>query len=217
MRRRAPVAQSGALHFEPTFTTVGNNARSAEAWTSPFTPGPTGYRPVSLDREYVYPWTNAWFTSECGEAFVAGVSHDLSAAVTNLFVMHNRMHDWAYYLGFTERRWNAQDSNFGTGGTAEGHPLIGNAQAGALDGGFPSYLGRDNANMITLPDGISPITNMYLWQPLAGAFYAPCVDGDYDMAVIAHEYGHLIENRMIGKTAPAPATTRARWARATPT
>ena len=40
---------------------------------------------------------------------------------------------------------------------------------------------------------------MYLWQPIAGAFYSPCVDGDYDMAVIGHEYGHMIENRMIGK------------------
>ena len=53
--------------------------------------------------------------------------------------------------------------------------------------------------MISLPDGVRPITNMYLWQPLAGAFYSPCVDGDYDMAVIGHEYGHMIENRMIGK------------------
>ena len=53
--------------------------------------------------------------------------------------------------------------------------------------------------MVSLPDGVPPITNMYLWQPLAGAFYAPCVDGDYDMAVIGHEFGHLIENRMIGK------------------
>ena len=68
-----------------------------------------------------------------------------------------------------------------------------------LTGGSPSFLGRDNANMRPLPDGVSPITNMYLWQPLAGAFYAPCVDGDYDMAVIGHEYGHVIENRMIGK------------------
>jgi hypothetical protein len=40
---------------------------------------------------------------------------------------------------------------------------------------------------------------MYLWQPIAGAFYPPCVDGDYDNGVIFHEYGHLTENRMIGK------------------
>ena len=53
--------------------------------------------------------------------------------------------------------------------------------------------------MITLPDGASSVTNMYFWQPFAGSFYAPCVDGDYDMGVIGHEYGHMIENRMLGK------------------
>jgi extracellular elastinolytic metalloproteinase len=56
---------------------------------------------------------------------------------------------------------------------------------------------RMNANQITPPDGHPPITNMYLWQPIAGAFYAPCVDGDFDMSVIAHEYGHAITNRMV--------------------
>jgi extracellular elastinolytic metalloproteinase len=183
----------------PTFTTVGNNARTAEAWATPLTPGPTGFRPVSLTRDYTYPWSNSWFASSCNPTFVPGTSHDISAAVTNLFVAHNRMHDWTYNLGFTERHWNAQDSNFGTGGTAENDPVTGDAQAGAVTGGFPSYLGRDNANMVALPDGVSPITNMYLWQPVAGTFYAPCVDGDYDMAVIGHEFGHLVENRMIGK------------------
>ena len=64
--------------------------------------------------------------------------------------------------------------------------------------------------MRTLPDGTMSITNMYLWQPLAGAFYAPCVDGDYDMAVIGHEYGHMIENRMIGKGLNAPGCSRRR-------
>jgi extracellular elastinolytic metalloproteinase len=183
----------------PTFTTLGNNANTAEAWTTPLSPGPFGFRPVSLDREYIYDWNNAWHESDCFTPFVPGQSHDISAAVTNLFVMHNRMHDWSYHLGFTERHWNAQDSNFGTGGTAERDPVVGDAQAGALTGGYPSYTGRDNANMIPLPDGVPPITNMYLWQPISGTFYAPCVDGDFDMSVIGHEYTHLIENRMIGK------------------
>ena len=53
--------------------------------------------------------------------------------------------------------------------------------------------------MNTRPDGTPSLTNMFLWQPIAGAFYAPCVDGDYDMSVIGHEFGHMIENRMIGK------------------
>jgi extracellular elastinolytic metalloproteinase len=38
---------------------------------------------------------------------------------------------------------------------------------------------------------------MYLWQPIAGGFYAPCVDGDFDMSVIGHEYTHAISNRMV--------------------
>ncbi|MGH2572199.1 MAG: M36 family metallopeptidase [Actinomycetota bacterium] len=195
---RAPWDYDTRLNF-PTFTTRGNNAVSAEAWFSPLTPGPTGFRPVSPTRDYDYPWENQWFQTQCAPVFTPGVTQDVSAATVNLFAMHNRMHDWSYFLGFTEKHWNAQDSNFGTGGTAERDPLLGDVQAGGVNGGYPSYVGRDNANMIPLPDGVPPITNMYLWQPLAGAFYAPCVDGDFDMAVIGHEYGHLIESRMIGK------------------
>ena len=115
----------------------------------------------------------------------------------SLFSNHNNMHDWAYDLGFTEENFNMQVDNFGKGG-AGGDPEFGNAQAGALAGGFPSYTGRDNANQITLQDGVPPITNMYLWQPVAGAFYPPCVDGDFDMSVIGHEYTHAISNRMVG-------------------
>ncbi len=195
---RAPWDHSVRLGA-PTFTTQGNNAVATEGWTNFRAPGATFYRPVSAQRTYSYPWTNEWHRSSCLTPFVPGQSHDISAAVTNLFAMHNRMHDWTYNLGFTERHWNAQESNFGTGGTADGDPVLGNAQAGALAGGSPSYTGRDNANMTSLPDGVPAITNMYMWQPIAATFYAPCVDGDFDMSVIGHEYGHMVENRMIGK------------------
>ncbi|MBT8097770.1 MAG: M36 family metallopeptidase [Woeseia sp.] len=189
----------------PTFTTRGNNA-FASLSASPLTPS-VPYQPTATDRDYSFEFNDAWAVAVCDQtSFAADAANggvggpDADEAVTNLFAMHNRMHDWSYGLGFTERRWNAQSSNFGnnSAGTLENDPVFGNAQAGGFGGGFPSYLGRDNANMITLQDGISPITNMYLWQPLAGAFYAPCKDGDYDMAIIGHEYGHMIENRMIG-------------------
>jgi hypothetical protein len=183
-----------------TNTTIGNNAHTAESWTDDLLPAPTQFHPVSTTRDYTFPWTNAWNRADCnpgtpnGAAFVPGQSFDISAAVTNLFTMHNRMHDWSYLLGFTEQNWNAQSSNFGlTEPTRENDPVIGDAQSGALVGT------RDNANMITLPDGSSSISNMYLWQPLAGSFYPPCVDGDYDAGVIGHEYTHMIENRTIGK------------------
>jgi extracellular elastinolytic metalloproteinase len=193
----------------PTFTTSGNNANSRELW---ITPNRTLFQPTSPTRDYVFPWTNAWFTSSCNPSNLVdsagqprvGTGNDISAAVANLFAMHNRMHDWGYYLGFTEATWNAQVNQFGVvppgpNGSVNPDPVTGNAQAGGISGGFPGFNGRDNANMNTQRDGTPSVTNMFLWQPIAGSFYSPCVDGDYDMSVIGHEFGHMIENRMIGK------------------
>lgn len=189
----------------PSFTTKGNNAYSAEAWTSPLTPGATHYSPVSAERTYVYPWHNQWYTSKCSPTSLTSANrNDIDAAAVSLFASHNRMHDWSYFLGFTEQNYNMQDSNLGNTAPGpyplgrEADPELGDVQAGAISGGYPSFLGRDNANQITLNDGLAPITNMYLWQPIAAAFYGPCVDGDYDMSVIGHEYTHAISNRMVG-------------------
>lgn len=191
----------------PSNTTSGNNDRASEAWAA-FISGGGPYQPqvVSTDpkqqRVYDFPWTNEWFESACDPTRIihGGLnnSNDIDSAITNLFVVHNRVHDWAYHLGLREREGVAQVSNFGqTPATKQQDPELGNAQAGALQGGFPSYTGRDNANQLTLNDGIAPLTNMYLWQTIGGAIYVPCVDGDFDAAVIAHEYGHLIQNRMV--------------------
>ena len=185
-----------------TFTMIGNSAMAGEAWVSPLTPA-ENYRPVSPLRTYDFVWTNQWLETKCDFSRITATParNDIDAAITNLFVMHNRMHDWSYHLGFTEKNYNMQVSNQrgdnDAGGEA-GDPEIGNAQAGALTGGQPAYVGRDNANQITPQDGVPPITNMYLWQPVPGAFYSNCVDGDYDMTVIGHEYTHAISNRMVG-------------------
>jgi extracellular elastinolytic metalloproteinase len=189
----------------PTFTTVGNNAEAASNWAHQSAPVPPRFSPTSPLRDYSYPWTDTWNQSDCtgaGPTAVHGVSLDVSAAVTNLFVAHNRMHDWAYGLGFNEVNWNGQKRNFGlTEAWQQGDPVTGNAQAGAGLTTAQAFAApaRNNANMATLTDGLSSITNMYLWQPQAGSFYPPCADGDYDMPIIGHEYGHMIENRMIGK------------------
>jgi extracellular elastinolytic metalloproteinase len=183
---------------EPSFTTVGNNAIAVQNWNSsdPFTVGTETATPRP-DRKYDYPWTNQWHRERCAPtAFETPAKNDIDAARANLFAMHNRMHDWTYHLGFTEATWNMQDDNLRPGGLAD-DPEQGNAQAGGISGGPPTFAARNNANQITPPDGEAPITNMYLWQPIAGSFYAPCVDGDYDMSVIAHEYGHAVTNRMI--------------------
>ena len=87
-----------------------------------------------------------------------GESFDVSAAATNLFTMHNRMHDWSYFLGFTEQNWNAQDSNFGlTESYRENDAVSGDAQAGAATDPPGVYVNaRNNANMATLADGRRP-------------------------------------------------------------
>ncbi|MEZ7126967.1 M36 family metallopeptidase [Nonomuraea sp. AD125B] len=179
---------------EPTSTSLGNAARTYENRASgdAFTVG-TRSNVLTPSRNYVYPWRNAWYTAKCDPAALDQPGEaDLEAAIANLNAMHNRMHDWSYRLGFTESAWNMQTDNGGRGGLG-GDPEQGNAQAGARVASV-----RDNANQITGPDGTAPITNMYLWQPIAGSFYGPCVDGDYDMSVIAHEYSHAISGRMIG-------------------
>jgi hypothetical protein len=188
---------------QPTFTSIGNNAKTAEAWNSPLTPS-ENYSPPSPNRKYYFPWTNQWYTSKCNPAnFVSPSRNDIDASIINLFDGHNRMHDFSYGLGFRERTWNMQLSNFGNGAPgpypgAEKDPELGNVQAGAVDGGAPSYRGRDNANQITLQDGVPGITNQYLFQPIAGSFYAPCTDGSFDFTVFGHEYTHAISNRMAG-------------------
>lgn len=189
-------------------TTTGNAARSSEARGAHLSGGGP-YQPVVTStnpgdhRVYDFPWTNQWFESSCDPTVLTltgGVEPDadIDSAITNLFVLHNQVHDWAYKLGLREREGAAQLSNFGTTSAVEESDFeLGNAQAGALTGGWPAYTGRDNANQLTLNDGIPPLSNMYLWQTIGGAIYVPCVDGDFDAGVIAHEYGHLIQNRMV--------------------
>ncbi|MCP3422067.1 M36 family metallopeptidase [Nocardioides pinisoli] len=184
----------GAL---PTFTTVGNNANTHEAWASPLTPGGLFQAPVSPERSYTTEFEDDWNNSRCDVAQLVPGGNDIGASVGNLFAAHNRMHDYSYYLGFTEENYNLQLDNGSRGGVG-GDQEVGNAQAGAITGGSPSFLGRDNANQVTLQDGTPGITNQYLFEPIAGAFYAPCTDGGLDMGIVGHEYTHAITNRMVG-------------------
>ncbi len=147
----------------------------------------------SPTRSYTPAWTNQWYESSCNpNSFTTGTNNDIDAAIYNLVAMHNRMHDFSYKLGFTEVNRNMQVNNFGLGGN-QNDPEQANAQSGARS----TTLTRNNANQSTPNDGSPGTTNMYLWQPVAGSFYAPCVDGDYDMSVIGHEYTHAISNRMV--------------------
>ena len=104
------------------------------------------------------------------------------AAVSNLFYWNNLIHDVQYQYGFDEAGGNFQVDNFGNGG------LGGDAvQSEAQDPG------NCNANMNTPPDGSTPRMQMFTCTNAS-----PARDGDFDNAVIVHEYGHGISIRQVG-------------------
>jgi extracellular elastinolytic metalloproteinase len=186
----------------PSFTSTGNDADTSTSFASHLTPDSPRRAAPQVMRDYTYPFTDQWHTSNCNLSanYASPQLNDADAAIINLFVNYGRMHDWSYYLGFRESTWNMQATNFGedegAGGT--GHdPELGQAQAGAVAGSVV-FTGRDNANQVTQQDGVPGVTNQYLWHPLQASFYSPCVDGAFDMTVVGHEYTHAISNRMIG-------------------
>ena len=113
------------------------------------------------------------------------------AAVTNLFYWNNIIHDVTYLYGFNEAARNFQTNNYGRGGA--GNDAV-NAEA-QDSGGF------NNANFFTPPDGSQPRMQMYL-----GNNVSPKRDGSLDNAVIVHEYGHGISNRLTGNGSGLSAT-----------
>ena len=196
-----PVPQRGrprpwdTVGGTPTLTTVGNNANTHEAWASPLTPAAPRRRrsrpPATTPRSSRTPGTTQLRPhpadpgrerhQRLGRQPVRGPQPDARLQLLP------RVHRGELQPAAGQRRQ----------GGVGGDPEIGNAQAGALTGASPTYLGRDNANQITLQDGTPGITNQYLFQPIAGAFYAPCTDGGLDMGIVGHEYTHAISNRMV--------------------
>ncbi|MEQ7005520.1 M36 family metallopeptidase [Actinopolymorpha sp. B17G11] len=173
-----------------------NNALASPAWTSPLArrvPGRAADNPATMATR----WTDAWRRSGCDISGLRPGGNDVGAAVANVFHLHNELHDWTYQLGFTEDVGNLQLDNKGRGGLGRDRQT-GFIQAGALTGGYPTYLGRNDANQVTLQDGIPAITNLYLFQPVAARWYGPCVDGALDPTIVAHEYAHAVTNRMVG-------------------
>ncbi|WP_020577299.1 M36 family metallopeptidase [Actinopolymorpha alba] len=175
--------------------TVNSKAITSPAWTSPLAVGAgasSAAEPMPVGGEF----GNAWRRSRCDAANLRPGGNDAAIAAAHVFDLHNQLHDWTYRLGFTEANHNLQQ-DAGHGGLG-GDRQIGYVQAGALTGGYPTYLGRNNANQVTLQDGLPAIASHYLFQPLAAGWYGPCVDSAFDATVVAHEYAHAVTNRMVG-------------------
>ncbi len=190
-----PTEESPGGYVDPTgltgvgVTLLGNNADTFKNWSNFIAPADQANRTVAPTGQFNFGFPDAWGTSEC-QAVPPSYAQDADASSTNLFYHHNRIHDEFYSYGFTE-----SGGNFQTDG---GDPIMGLVQAGAISGGAPTYTGRDNAYMLTLPDGIPPWSGMFLWEPINDAFEGPCRDGSFDAGVIEHEYAHGLSNRYVG-------------------
>lgn len=204
VRSFGPTESSPGGYVDPTgllglpgVTLLGNNADAAKAWTVPLVAADQYNRTISPTSSFQFGFPDAWRTS--GGATGSFVD-DADAASTNLFWHHNRIHDEYYEFGFTESGGNFQLLNNGGGSSPlGGDPIIGGAQSGALNlTSAVIALGRNNANMLTLPDGIPGFTNMYLWEPVDDAFEGKPRDGDFDATIIQHEYSHGLSNRYVG-------------------
>jgi large repetitive protein len=131
-------------------TTTGNNVDAFADLVAPAGFGPGDIRPaLSAGKTFDHRYDLA--------AEPLATATQSEAAVVNVFFVTNWLHDWYYDSGFTEATGDAQTDNFNRGGVA-GDPLIAHAQANALGGS------RDNANMTTPDDGLSPVMNMFLWS-----------------------------------------------------
>ena len=113
-----------------------------------------------------------------------------SAATTNLFYANNIIHDVLYQYGFDEAAGNFQFNNYGNGGIG-GDPV----QADSQDGS-----GTNNANFATPPDGFSPRMQQFIFN-----FTNPDRDSSLSNAIIYHEYGHGVSNRLTGGAANSGA------------
>ena len=113
-----------------------------------------------------------------------------AAATTNLFYANNIIHDVLYQYGFDEASGNFQENNYGNGGA--GSDAV---QADAQDGS-----GFNNANFGTPPDGFNPRMQQFIFN-----ITNPNRDSSLSNAIIYHEFGHGVSNRLTGGAANSGA------------
>ena len=175
-----------------TNTTSGNNARATEDWNnaSPQNVG-VNFATPSPTRDYTYAWTNQWFDAELQpghDVHVAGAQRHRRGAGQPVrdaqpdarLVVPPRLHRGR--PGTCRSTTSASAASAATPSTATPRPA---ASAAARPASPPA----------TTPTRFTPQRRASRRSRTCtsgsrspAAFYAPCVDGDFDMSVIGHEY-----------------------------
>jgi extracellular elastinolytic metalloproteinase len=150
-------------------------------------------------RQFVYPFTDfsATVGGRCSAAYQCSwdpatpYSWQTNRAqnAVQMFYFLGTYHDHlqAKPIGFTRAAGNFE--------AVDGDAVQGQSDDGAdIAAGMPDDGHIDNANMNTMPDGIPPVMQMYLFAP-SPRFIAGN-SGD-DSGVVYHEYTHGLSNRLV--------------------
>jgi len=141
-----PISTKDAWLADDASTTAGNNVTAYVDAVAPqgFTNG-----------DYLAEVTSAnTFDYKYNDSEAEYSINNRKAAIVNLFLMNNYLHDDFYDHGFDEASGNAQALNYGRGGE----------EGDALNVEVQDNSGFDNANMSTPADGASPRMQMFLWE-----------------------------------------------------
>jgi len=163
---------------ESATTTQGNNVDAYVDFLDPNNAEGTGPGPGEFRADVTAP--GVFDYSFDLEAEPLQSDAQASAAIVQAFYTANWLHDWYYDSGFDEVSRNAQAQNYGRGGF-EGDVLHLHVQDGA-QGGQPA---RNNANMYTPPDGVSPVMQIYVWSAVAQSAVEATPGGLYPSRVAA--------------------------------
>ena len=100
------------------------------------------------------------------------------AAIVNLFVWNNYMHDISYAYGFDETNGNFQEDNYDR--FVNNDPSVFNPAGDSVDAEAQDGSGLNNANMATGNDGGNPTMQMFLWgaSPFGEFFHVETRSGD---------------------------------------
>lgn len=174
-----PISTKDAWLADDATTTEGNNVTAYVDAIAPqgFTNGDYVAEVTSANTfDYKYNDTEAEYSV-----------NNRKAAIVNLFLMNNYLHDDYYGHGFDEAAGNAQALNYGRGGE----------EGDALNVEVQDNSGFNNANMSTPADGSSPRMQMYLWET------TQAVNGvDYGVTATSHATVGLLTHVQIASFGP---------------
>ena len=170
---------NGVAGAEYTITR-GNNVYASEDENADDQPG---YSPSSSSLEFDYAFDLSMINPSQYQDF----------AISNLFVINNRLHDILWHYGFDEAAGNFQQKNYS--GKGKGADPV---QADAQDGS-----GTNNANFSTPPDGSDPRMQMYVWDGGGGSGATLQVESNgnrYKVGVQANTWGKALSDQpIVGK------------------